>query len=107
MRKFLRWVIASLTAVGLFCLCLWLFQFAWFSWLPRDDADRWVVAGAFATVVATVVGAALGSWAEHSGRPEAPETGTLTVSKTRQTVGWAGRNARITQVGRDLHDRER
>jgi len=96
-----RWVIASLVAIGLFWLCLWLFHFAWFSWLPRGDADRWVVAAAFATVTATVVGAAMAYWAGRGDRADTPETrmGWTVRQKAR-----ASRNSRITQVGRDLRD---
>ena len=99
-----RWVIASLVAISLFWLCLWLFHFAWFSWLPRDDADRWVVAAAFATVTATVAGVAMAYWAGSDDRAETPETRTGWTVRQKAN---ASRNSRITQVGHDLHDPRR
>ena len=66
-----RWLIAVASTVGAFGICLWLFRFVSFSWMPHAEADRWVVATAFAAVAAGAVGAATGWWAgrEHK-RPD-------------------------------------
>ena len=70
-----RWLIAVASTVGAFGICLWLFRFVSFSWMPHAEADRWVVATAFAAVAADAVGAATGWWAgrEHK-RPDLPST---------------------------------
>jgi len=51
--------------VAVFGVCLWLFRFASWSWLPHAIPDRWVVATAFATVTAGAVGAAGAWWASQ------------------------------------------
>jgi hypothetical protein len=47
--------------VAVFGVCLWLFRFASWSWMPHATSDRWAVAAAFASVTAGAVGAA-GVW---------------------------------------------
>jgi hypothetical protein len=44
-----------------FGVCLWLFRFASWWWMPHATSDRWAVAAAFAAVTAGAVGAA-GTW---------------------------------------------
>jgi hypothetical protein len=70
-----RWLVAIASTLSVFGLCLWLFRFVSFSWMPHAAADRWVVAAAFATVAAGAVGAATGWWAqrEHA-PPDQPST---------------------------------
>ncbi len=82
-----RWLIAVASTVGAFGICLWSFRFVSFSWMPHAEADRWVVATAFAAVAAGAVGAATGWWAgrEHK-RPDLPSTKVAT-----QLVHWAGK----------------
>jgi hypothetical protein len=63
MRRSARWLVAwSVTAVA-FAVFLWLAKVFSFSWEPRDQSDRWVIATAFASVMAGAVIAALGWWA--------------------------------------------
>ena len=59
--RLMRWLVAVAATVAVFGVCLWLFRFASWSWMPDKTADRWVVAAAFATVTAGAVGAA-GTW---------------------------------------------
>jgi hypothetical protein len=84
-----RWLIAVASTVGAFGICLWSFRFVSFSWMPHAEADRWVVATAFAAVAAGAVGAATGWWAgrEHK-RPDLPSTkvATQTSPLGRQAV---------------------
>ena len=71
-----RWLAAICSTVIVFGLCLWLFRFVSFSWMPHAEADRWVVATAFATVAAGAAGAATGSWAGRDReRPDPPQVG--------------------------------
>lgn len=63
MRSSARWLVTVSTSVVVFGVCLWLFRFVSFSWMPHAESDRWVVATAFATVAATAVGWPLTRWA--------------------------------------------
>jgi hypothetical protein len=59
--RLMRWLVAVTATVAVFGVCLWLFRFASWSWMPHATSDRWAVAAAFATVTAGAVGAA-GTW---------------------------------------------
>jgi hypothetical protein len=75
MMRSVRWLAAICSTVIVFGFCLWLFRFVSFSWMPHAEADRWVVATAFATVAAGAVGAATGWWAgRERERPDSPQT---------------------------------
>jgi hypothetical protein len=102
----MRRTVAVVIGLAMYWLCLWLFGFARFSWLPHAVADRWVVAAGFAAAGSGVVYAALSSWTERDGdeggeparaRPEAAAPAWV-----RQKAK-ARRNARINQAGRDQH----
>jgi len=69
MRRTARWLIALAAMVGAFVLGLWVAQQVHWSWLARSEADRWVVAAGFATVVATGVLTATAGWADHEPAP--------------------------------------
>jgi len=69
MLRSVRWVVAVAAVVAAFGLCLWLARSVSFGWMPQGEADRWVVATAFATVAAGAVGVATGWWA---GQEDAP-----------------------------------
>lgn len=101
MSRLIRWLVAFGAAVGVFWVCLWLFQFASFSWLPRADADRWVVAAAFAGVAAGAIGACMNWWAGREDQPSAVEARTV-----RQKARASGKS-RITQIGGDQRNGER
>lgn len=92
-------ILATLTTFG---VCLWLFPYATFSWLPHATADRWVVAATFAGVGAGAVGTALDVWAK-------PEDGADRTSRKESRISVKQRarasgKSRITQVGRDLRN---
>lgn len=89
MRRSVRWVVAVTAAGVAFGLCLWLARSVSFDWTPRAEADRWVVAAAFASVMAGAVGLAVGWWA---GRDE-PGSGHV-----RQRAR-ASDQAQVTQLG--------
>ena len=57
----MRWLVALTATVAVFGVCLWLFRFASWSWMPHATSDRWAVAAAFASVTAGAVAAA-GTW---------------------------------------------
>ena len=94
MTRLVRWSLAATGSVVTFGLSLWLARDAPFGWMPRAQADRWVVAAAFATVVAGAVGAAVSWWA---GR-EAPSSAEPVVRRVSQRATASDR-ARSTQVG--------
>ncbi|WP_406435712.1 hypothetical protein OHB00_16745 [Streptomyces sp. NBC_00631] len=88
MQRAGRWVVAVCAGAGSFVVCLWAARAASFGFLPRAEADRWVVATAFATTMAALVGAAAGWWAG---------AGTEGAGAVRQAVT-ASDDARVTQV---------
>ena len=67
MASLARWLVAIVSTLATFGVCLWLFRFISFSWMPHTTTDRWAVAAAFATVAATAVGAATSWWANREG----------------------------------------
>ncbi|MEV5954703.1 hypothetical protein AB0M11_13155 [Streptomyces sp. NPDC051987] len=91
MQRVARWVVAVCAGAGSFVVCLWAARAARLGFLPRAEADRWVVATAFATTVAALVGAAAGWWAQ---------AGTEGAGAVRQDVT-ASDDARVTQVAGD------
>jgi hypothetical protein len=100
--QLMRWLVAVTAAVAVFGVCLWLFRFASWSWMPHATPDRWVVAAAFATVTAGAVGAAGAWWASRetppAAGPAAAKQGWWITQRAR-----ASRHSRITQVGGDQH----
>ncbi len=95
MSRSVRWVVAVGAVLATFGLCLWLARMVSWGWMPRAEADRWVVATAFATVAAGAVGAATAWWAGRDDDPTAPPSGGRVV---RQQAKASGR-ARVSQVG--------
>lgn len=79
---------AAVTAT--FGVSLWLARSASFGWMPQEEADRWVEATAFATVVTGAVGAATSRWAgleEHpSAEPQAGRTTSEGAEPSRPTI---------------------
>ncbi|MFH0172378.1 hypothetical protein ACIA6D_03555 [Streptomyces cacaoi] len=107
MQRARRWAVTVFAGAGSFVICLWSARAAPFGFLPRADADRWAVATAFATTVATLVGAAAGWWAGNERRPgsappdnRSPETPDSpgTGGQTVQQEVTASDAARVTQV---------
>lgn len=89
MASFVRWLVAITSTLATFGVCLWVFRFISFSWMPHAVADRWVVAAAFATVAATAVGAATAWWAnrEHEKPTPSPvQPADAGISISEQTV---------------------
>jgi len=66
--QMMRWLVAVAATVAVFGLCLWLFRFASWSWMPHATSDRWAVAAAFASVTAGAVGAVGTWWASREAR---------------------------------------
>ncbi|MFF3689748.1 hypothetical protein [Streptomyces sp. NPDC002187] len=107
MQRARRWAVAVFAGAGSFVICLWSARAAPFGFLPRAEADRWVVATAFATTVATLVGAAAGWRAGYEGQPgsvppdnRSPETPDPpgTGGQGVQQEATASDAARVTQV---------
>lgn len=69
MQRARRWAVTVLAGAGSFVVCLWAARAAPLGFLPRAEADRWLVATTFAATVTTLVGAAAAWWAGDRGRP--------------------------------------
>ena len=100
--RLMRWLVAVTAAVAVFGVCLWLFRFASWSWMPHATSDRWLVATAFASVTASAVGAAVYWWAGRETSPLAGPTAAEQGSQVDQRARASG-HGKITQVGRDQH----
>ena len=99
--RLMRWLVAVTATVAVFGVCLWLFRFASWSWLPHAEADRWAVAAAFASVTAGAVGVAGAWWASRETSPmagPAAKQGSRVDQRAR-----ASGHSKITQVGGDQH----
>lgn len=94
-RSSVRWSVTVVFAAAVFGVCLWGARSVSFGWMPKAEADRWVVATAFASVMTTVAAAAVGWWA---GR----EQPGLSLSPAERTVlqrATASGRGRAEQVG--------
>ena len=83
MWRSVRWPAAWLLTAIAFGACLWLAHAYCFSWEPQDQADRWAIAAAFASVMAGAVLAALAWWAGHETRSEAGSHAAATPVQAR------------------------
>jgi hypothetical protein len=100
--RLMRWLMAVTAAVAVFLVCLWLFRFASWSWMPHKTSDRWVVAAAFASVTAGAVGAAGFWWASRETSPLTGPAGAEQGRRVDQRARASG-HGKITQVGGDQH----
>ena len=100
--RLMRWLVAVTATAAVFGVCLWLFRFASWSWMPHATSDRWVVAAAFASVTAGAVGAADAWWASRETPPLAAPAAAEQGSRIDQRARASG-HGKVTQVGRDQH----
>lgn len=98
MARSVRWAVAVGSVLAAFGLCLWLARAVSWGWMPQDEADRWVVATAFATVASGAVGAGVFWWA---GREDASAVSPPGGRVVRQRAKASGR-ARVSQTGGNL-----
>jgi hypothetical protein len=98
--RLMRWLAVVTATVAVFGVCLWLFRFASWSWMPHATQDRWAVAAAFATVTAGAVGVAGAWWA---GR-ETPEQGNLSEAMLEVTQVSFTHDAEFDVMVRNLGD---
>ncbi len=109
--RVVRWLVAVTVTVAVFGVCLWLFRFASWSWMPHATSDRWAVAAAFATVTAGAVGAA-GTWWASREAPVAtgeggPATGRGGPAPGERSVAAGGDISGIASTGDDATNIQR
>jgi hypothetical protein len=68
-----KWSVTGVAAAVTFGVGLWLAMAVELPFLPKAEADRWVVAAAFAGVMATAVVACGAWWAGRENRPGSGE----------------------------------
>ena len=100
--QLIRWLVVVTATVAVFGVCLWLFRFALWSWMPHATSDRWAVAAALAAVTAGAVGAAGAWWASRETPSLAGPASADQGSRIDQRARASG-HSQITQVGRDQH----
>ncbi|MGW6543474.1 hypothetical protein ACWGBH_11595 [Streptomyces massasporeus] len=93
MQRARRWAVTVFAGAGSFVICLWSARAAPFGFLPRTEADRWLVATTFAATVTTLVGAAAAWWAGDRGRSDA----AATDNRSRVTSGPPRSGIRVRQ----------
>ncbi|NEE07920.1 hypothetical protein G3M58_15840 [Streptomyces sp. SID7499] len=106
MQRARRWAVTVFAGASSFVICLWAARAAPFGFLPRTEADRWLVATTFAATVTTLVGAAAAWWAGDRGRPgtvatdnRSPQTaGRLRPGNQVRQSATASDAARVTQI---------
>jgi hypothetical protein len=94
--RWMRWLVAVTVTVAVFGVCLWLFQFASWSWMPHATSDRWAVAAASATVTAGAVGAVGTWWASR----EAQRAGERSITAGGDISGIASTGDGATNIQR-------
>jgi hypothetical protein len=109
-RRLMRWLVAVTATVTVFGVCLWLFRFASWSWMPHAASDRWAVAAAFATVTAGAAGAAGTWWASReisvpdaggaAAGPGVPAAGNRTITAGGDISGIASTGDGATNIQR-------
>ncbi|HEV3291364.1 MAG TPA: hypothetical protein VG123_20475 [Streptosporangiaceae bacterium] len=97
--RMMRWLVAVTVTVAVFGVCLWLFRFASWSWMPHATSDRWAVAAAFATVTAGAVGAAGTWWASREARVT-PDAGKQAITAGGDISGIASTGDGATNIQR-------
>ncbi|WP_406470340.1 hypothetical protein OH738_30990 [Streptomyces hirsutus] len=95
MARSARWVVTAVAATVVFVVCLRMGRSVSFGWMPEAEADRWVVATAFATVVSTVTGAAGAWWAGL----EQPDPSSPPAERVVSQQVTASGHGRAVQVG--------
>jgi hypothetical protein len=65
MRRSARWLLTWAATAVTFIGCLWLARTFSFSFEPRAESDRWVVAAAFAAAMSAAVLASSSWWASR------------------------------------------
>ncbi|MFC7900252.1 hypothetical protein ACFUV1_08855 [Streptomyces griseoincarnatus] len=128
MSRSVRWSVTVVVAAVVFGVCLWAGRSVSFGWMPEAEADRWVVATAFASVMTTVAAAAVGWWAgrerlppaermvsqratasdggrakQVGGNQNAPSPGGGSVPGRVEQEAEVSDSASVTQVGGDQH----
>src|SRR5690348_11665813 len=93
--RWMRWLMVVVATVTVFGVCLWLFRFASWSWMPHATTDRWAVAAAFATVTAGAVGA-VGTWWASREIPQLTETADTSDAAAGLSVAAAGERSVAT-----------
>ncbi|WP_190047329.1 hypothetical protein [Streptomyces galilaeus] len=93
-------MITIVAAAVVFGVCLWVGRSASFGWMPKEEANRWVVATAFATVMATVAATAAGWWAAHEQPATAtPPAAAPPVERVVSQKATASGQGRVNQAG--------
>ena len=95
--RLMRWLVVVTATVAVFGVCLWLFRFASWSWMPHATSDRWAVAAAFASVTAGAVGTAGARWASQETPPPADRAAAEQGRRIDQRARASG-HGQITQV---------
>ncbi|MGY4928531.1 hypothetical protein [Streptomyces sp. 900105755] len=95
MARWARWSVTLVVAAVVFGVCLWVARSVSFGWMPKAEADRWVVATAFATLMGTVAAAAVDRWANREQPAPLPEPELPAVSQEVVASG----QARVNQAG--------
>ena len=85
-----RRAIVAVASIAAFVLGLWVDQQLTWSWLPHAEADRWVVAAAFATITATVTLTLAGAWAEKEPAAEQPAPPPVAPTAAPPVAGGSG-----------------
>ncbi|MGW7134332.1 hypothetical protein ACWGIA_39165 [Streptomyces bobili] len=93
-------MITIVAAAVVFGVCLWVSRSASLGWMPKEEANRWVVATAFATVMATVAATAVGWWAARE-EPDAPTSPAAAppVERVVSQKATASGQGRVNQTG--------
>jgi hypothetical protein len=108
MTRPFKWLIALLASTGAFVSCLWVGWVVGVRLWPdslTSVADRWLVAAAFASVVAAAILASCGWWAgrEESDLERKPASEPMSVQDVHVSEGGS---AYVVQHGNQyLHDR--
>lgn len=71
-----KWLVTGVASLVTFAVCLWLAAAVKLPFLPKAEADRWVVNAAFASVTAACVVACGTWWAGRENRPGSADGST-------------------------------
>jgi hypothetical protein len=71
-----KWLVTAVASAVTFVACLWLAAVVKLSFLPKADADRWVINAAFAAAMAACVVACGAWWAGRENQPRSADGST-------------------------------
>lgn len=81
-----RWITAAVASIATFAMVVIIMRSADWSWLPKDDGDKWSWAAGSGAVAAAAVLAGLGWWASQASGPNTGRVAQRAVARDEAEI---------------------